>query len=58
MACVMASAGLTEIFSSSHLSSRAAFSSHANGLSRACSVGSVVPRALGVRAAGVQAVGI
>ncbi|KAG0580169.1 hypothetical protein KC19_4G153200 [Ceratodon purpureus] len=52
MACLMAGAGITGVFSSAHLSSRAAFSSQASGFSGASTTGFVVPRGLGVRAAG------
>ena len=54
MACLMVSAGMAGVFSSSQLSSRSAFSSQSSGLSGACAPVSVAPRGLAVRAAGTK----
>jgi hypothetical protein len=57
MACLMAGAGMTGVFSSSQLSSLSAFSSQCNGVSGARAPVAVAPRGLAVRAGGTEAAG-
>lgn len=55
MACLIAGAGMTAVFSSSQLSSRYSLSSQFSGFSGTCTSVPVVSKGHGIRAAGTQA---